>query len=306
MSEKAIKAFGEKALAATGLPDLRTDVQIERYLREQANTVVPALGAARDKINQLSQELGLSEGEELISLSRPPTGNATSAASGYGPVDQFGYKVRLHAVRGYPSREGTVVFDVSPTLSESRSVEYAGVTPVHMPGSIQVYKKTNSRTFSLTAKLISRNQEQATTNMRYLQLLRGWTMPYFGLRSQFDGPTPPNARGGIPPTIDNNDRSSMLGAPPDVLYLFAYSSSMGADADRSGSGGRVNLKKLPVVITSLNITYPEDVDYIPVKETGEPFPVRMEVSVELTETHSPRGYEDFSLSMFKQGLLTQF
>lgn len=302
------KAFFPRTQSHLGLrlPDLNIAAQADQFVREQANIMAPAQGITHNGVNQLSQGLSLSEGEELVSLSRPPTGNTTATASGYGPVDQFGYKVRLHAVRGYPSREGTVVFDVSPTLSESRSVEYAGVTPVHMPGSIQVYKKTNSRTFSLVAKLISRNQEQATTNMRYLQLLRGWTMPYFGLRSQFDGPTPPNARGGIPPTIDSNDRTSMLGAPPDVLYLFAYSSSMGADADRSGTGGRVNLKKLPVVITSLNITYPEDVDYIPVKDTGEPFPVRMEVSIELAETHSPRGYEDFSLSMFKQGLLTQF
>jgi len=302
------KAFFPRTQSHLGLriPDLNIAAQADQFVREQANTMAPAQGITRNRVNQLSQGLSLSEGEELASLSQPPTGNTTAAASGYGPVDQFGYKVRLHAVRGYPSREGTVVFDASPTLSESRSVEYAGVTPVHMPGSIQVYKKTNSRTFSLVAKLISRNQEQATTSMRYLQLLRGWTMPYFGLRSQFDGPTPPNARGGIPPTIDSNDRTSMLGAPPDVLYLFAYSSSMGADADRSGTGGRVNLKKLPVVITSLNITYPEDVDYIPVKDTGEPFPVRMEVSIELAETHSPRGYEDFSLSMFKQGLLAQF
>lgn len=101
-----------------------------------------------------------------------------------------------------------------------------------------------------------------------------------------------------------SDANSMLGAPPDVLYLFAYSSSTGANAGRST--GLVNIKKIPVVLTSVSITYPEDVDYIPVNGTNEPFPVRMDVSLELAEAHSPTDYEKFSLSMFKQGNLVQF
>jgi hypothetical protein len=217
---------------------------------------------------------------------------------------QFGYKVRLLAVRNFPQE--FVVFEVTPSFSESRSVEYSSVSPIHMPGSIQVYKKTNSRTFSLTAHLISRTVKQATDNIIYLQRLRGWTMPYFGSRSATDGDTPSlDATALAISTI--TDTGSMLGAPPDVLYLYAYSSSSGSGADRLGAGeGRVNIKKLPVVITQLGITYPEDVDYLPVQISGEPFPVKMDVTIELTETHSPVQYENFSLSMFKQGKLVQF
>lgn len=215
--------------------------------------------------------------------------------------NRFGYKVRLIAVRKFP--EEYVIFEVTPSFSESRTIEYASVSPVHMPGSIQVYKKTNSRTFSLTAHFVSRTVKQATDNIEYLQRLRGWSMPYFGARSAYDGDTQPldSTEAAI---SQATSEGSMLGAPPDVLYLYAYSSSQGSGADRSD--GRVNIKKLPVVMTSLNITYPEDVDYLPVSVSSEPFPTKMDVTIELVETHSPNAYENFSLSMFKQGKLVQF
>ncbi len=202
---------------------------------------------------------------------------------------KFGYKVRLFAVRDFPSGE-RVVFDVSPTLSESRTVEYNQVAPVHMPGSIQIYKRTGSRTFSLGAKLISRNTSQATNNIQILQLLRGWCMPYFGIADR-------GSEGQL-----GSDATSMLGAPPDVLYLFAYSAGTGGD-DRTGDP--VNLKKVPVVITNLSFDYPEDVDYI-ATASGEPFPVKMDVKLDLLETHSPASYEEFSLMDFKLGKLAQF
>lgn len=225
---------------------------------------------------------------------------------------QLGYKVRLFAVRNFPS--SYVVFEASPTVSESRSVEYAQVAPVHMPGSIQVYKRTGSRTFGVRAKLISRNTAQATKNMEYLQRLRGWTMPYFGVRdyaleeasTAFAKQDEAKGISNSTPGVPVSDSGSMLGAPPDVLYFYAYSSSVNAGSDRSGTDGRVNLKKIPVVLTNLSIDYPDDVDYIPVEGTGEPFPVKMEISIELLETHAPADYENFSLSAFKQGNLVQF
>lgn len=93
----------------------------------------------------------------------------------------------------------------------------------------------------------------------------------------------------------------LLGAPPEVLYLYAYSNNRS-----SRDKGWVNINKIPVVLTSLQITYPEDVDYIPSSLNQEPFPVRIDVSVSLTETHSPLEYENFSLKDFKLGKLNHF
>lgn len=93
-----------------------------------------------------------------------------------------------------------------------------------------------------------------------------------------------------------------LGAPPEVLYLTAYSDSV----NTSGSLNKVsNITRVPVVITNLTITYPNDVDYIPTT-SGEPFPIIMSISLSLVETHSPKEYELFDLFKYRKGLLPGF
>lgn len=268
--------------------------------------VVKAVSDAASKIGFNLNESSLDTGNLMGAISRQtnvdPSSKKTVAPNIAEDSGVNGYAVRLIAARNFPSEN--VIFRVTPTFSESRSVEYSQVAPVHLPGSIQVYRRTGSRTFSIGAKFISRNRAQATENMEFLQLLRGWTMPYFGERDyKSGGGTEQVAANGM--TAVSGDNNSMLGAPPDVLYLYAYSSTVGDSGDRIGNG-RVNIKKLPVVISNLNITYPDDVDYIPVEGTNEPFPVKMDVAIELIETHSPIGYEQFSLSMFKKGELVQF
>lgn len=106
--------------------------------------------------------------------------------------------------------------------------------------------------------------------------------------------------------------TELLGAPPDVLYLYAYSSSRN-DGNASGRPSiyGVNINRIPVVMTSLNITYPDDVDYIPTYSNddpsiSEPFPIRIDVDITLAETHSPREYEKFDLIKYKRGVLVNF
>lgn len=247
------------------------------------------------------------------------------------------FKVRLIPItaltRGQdPSaiRASQVAFDVTPTFSETRSAEYSPVTPVHMPGSIQMYKHTNSRTFEIGATLISRNVDDAMENMRKLQVLRSWLLPYFGSSSTLTDSNR-NFRSARNTSGDQSlsaeDKAlqqqrrieqegvQLLGAPPDVLYLYAYST--GKNDERQGFGGnftRVNINRVPVVMTNLSITYPDDVDYIPVYEMAnggptvytEPFPRKMQVNVSVVETHSPREYENFNLANFKSGTLVNF
>jgi hypothetical protein len=244
-----------------------------------------------------------------------------------------GYKVRLVSVASFYDAATTssleqVIFKVTPQLSESRRVEYTPVTPIHMPGSIQIYKNTLSREFSLTAKLISRSSEEATQNMESMQLLRGWCMPYFGQSSTLteeqrlyrtDQAT---ARANQTDTRESqitpaNTRAArgveLLGAPPDVLYLYAYASTeqRTPTSDRATYSGQraINIHKVPVVITSLDFSFPDDVDYIPSLEINgisSPFPTRMEVRLSLAETHSPSEYQRFNLADFKTGRLVNF
>lgn len=242
------------------------------------------------------------------------------------------YKVRLIPIAsltygGDPAsiRTSQVAFDVTPTFSETRSAEYTPVTPVHMPGAIQVYKHTNSRQFEITARLVSRNVQDALKNMANLQKLRGWLMPYFGATDTRSASRDNASRARAdqdqrPQTAAESDSTSrqriktegiqLLGAPPDVLYLYAYSTGMN---DMRGGGPVVNINRVPVVMTNLGITYPDDVDYIPVYNPDdaptsytEPFPKKMDVTLSLVETHSPREYEKFDLMAYKLGNLVNF
>ena len=239
----------------------------------------------------------------------------------------YNHRVRLVSVRDELRK---VEFKVAPTFTEGRSVEYTPVTPIHMPGSIQVYKNTASRTFSIGATLVARNVNEASENMFLLQRLRSWTLPHFGRsaklsRDEEDARKRLDAAAAIERTGElNGDEQAqknidlvnqgvqLLGAPPMVLYLYAYSSSAN---DKRGAGSflRVNINRVPVVITNLSIAYPNDVDYLPagdgisdINEESESIPTKMEVTVECVETHSPREYERFSLKDFYNGKLVSF
>jgi hypothetical protein len=91
--------------------------------------------------------------------------------------------------------------------------------------------------------------------------------------------------------------TSSLGAPPEVLYLYGYSADGTSPTD-----GPQNLRRIPVVITSLGFDYPNDVDYIPTLD-GVPFPTVMTISIELKETKSPYEIEQFSLADYRLGKL---
>lgn len=230
-----------------------------------------------------------------------------------GPTQQHPFSVRL-----VDSRGSRVVFDVTPDLSESRVVNYAAQEPVHLPGTIQVFKNSASRTFQISgAKLLSRTAKEAERTISRLHRLRSWGTPRFGQASTTlnrDERTAQIHRDQDPERYtwmrDNNVQqppqtaardwftgSEQLGAPPEVLYLTAYS--------RDGLAVPQHIHRIPTVLTNLTIPYPSDVDYINTT-AGVPVPAVMSIDISLTETHSPSQYEQFSLYNFKQGNLAGF
>lgn len=175
---------------------------------------------------------------------------------------------RVKLVSTIDSRD-FVEFLVSPTIDESRSASYDQLNPIHHPGAMQVYRSSAARIFNINGKLIARNKEEATRNIKYMNLIRSWVMPYYGTGTAKSSP-------------------KMLGAPPDVLRLTAY--------------GAKNIHNIPVVVNSYNWTYPDQVDYVPA-EGGVPCPVMMDVSIAMTETYSPVEFGKFDLIKFKNGIL---
>ena len=101
------------------------------------------------------------------------------------------YKVRLDAYNQGRSSGAvqSVVFDVMPTISQSHQVEYQAFDPVHSPASYYVYRGTKAVTYELGCKFISRTTQEATNNLGYLNILRGWTRGYFGFGTSNSGNT---------------------------------------------------------------------------------------------------------------------
>jgi hypothetical protein len=234
------------------------------------------------------------------------------------------FKVSLRSTTG----KFLVVFDVTPTVAESRTSQYDKLTVTHMPGSMLVYKNTESRTFTLSdAKLISRTPAEARKNMVRLNILRAWQMPYFGTDSKTTNALAAQIASGNP-NIDkytipegasqtlgkqlSNAKMSFLnflGAPPDVLFLSAYA---GRDTSGAYEG---NINDVTVVMTSFEFSYPADVDYIPVSGIGgqsddmlqgSPFPTIISLSMQLTEIHSPNELSKFSIDDYRKGSLPRF
>jgi hypothetical protein len=235
-------------------------------------------------------------------------------------TDENPYKVRL--VSAGQGRQ-TVSFDASPTVSENRNVNYASLDPLHAPGQIQVYKNTSSRNFQVSdIRILSRTVEEADRNLKKLWILRSWCMPRFGNSStldeaqrfsrearqdgfefsKFDKPSDEAAYFG----------TELLGAPPPILYLSAYSRNVGKVTSHNKQGNTTNvwrqvqhINSVPVVIQQLTIPYPNDVDYI-TASNGTPMPIIMNIDIALMETHSPNAYEAFNLDAYRQGILQGF
>lgn len=174
------------------------------------------------------------------------------------------------SLKSLANSEDVVLFKVTPVIDESRQANYDRMSPVHHPGTLQIYKNTESRPFTVSTKLISRTSEEATINLRYINLIRSWVVPYYG-------------QGTAQSTKDK------LGAPPDILVFSAY--------------GEKNIKEIPVVLASYHWVYPDSIDYIPTND-GEPFPIIMEISLSLLESYSPEEYTSFDITKYKNGDMT--
>ena len=140
------------------------------------------------------------------------------------PPDDTSHMVSLTDQDGY-----TILFKVMPEIAENRSAEYEAVQPPQFPGAFMKYKGTSPTTWTLNVTLISRTTEEATENLRHINRIRSWTMPFFGENTAKDFPT-------------------RKGAPPMVLRL---------------RGLRGLIGDVPVVLTSPSWNWPKDVDYLP-------------------------------------------
>ena len=181
-------------------------------------------------------------------------------------------KVTLTQEPAYADVKNQVVLDVMPTISESKSATYQPFNPNQHPGEILKYTGSQSRSWSIEAKLISRDISEADDNLDTVNLIRSWVLPFYG-----EG------------TAEDSNTREYLGAPPPIITLSAYGPQM--------------IGPVKCVVENYHVTWPNDVDYIPTS-SGAPFPVIVTVSISLKESWSPAEYSSFDLLSYRFGSMT--
>lgn len=198
--------------------------------------------------------------------------NSVNAENAGLPEGKYN-KIRLVSTAvasGNTTNTGTeqVAFNLSPEISESKQVIYAEIGDIRQAASILIYGGSPSRKWSINAKFLSRTTEEADATWYSVQLMRSWTNP------------------------DSNYKYGIDSGTPRVLRLYGY--------------GRT-WKGIPVVLTSINIDYPTDIDYIQTS-FGSNVPIIHSVSLQLTEARKPDDLlnDSFNLEKFKLGVLPEW
>jgi len=228
-------------------------------VNSDVSTALPAAAAdsaatARQKLEEISDIINASTGRQVKTNVTANLSNKTAE-----------FKARLVS-KANPS--DFVTFLVSPVIDEARQANYEHLSPVHHPGTIQVYKNTESRTFNLTGKFVARTPLEASQNLKWMNIIRSWVMPYYG-------------KGTAVSTLKDK-----LGAPPDILIFDAY--------------GPLNINSLPVVLQNYHWIYPDNVDYIPSTD-GVPCPTIIDVTLSLIEAFAPEEFTGFDITKYKSG-----
>ena len=219
----------------------------------------------------------------------------------------------------------SVTFFLTPEISESRSVTYVEISDILMPASILIYMGSPSRQFTLNAKFLARSKAEADIAFRNKSLLESWCVTGKNLGTDnlaniaakagnqqaiANGKdiTAPNDPTQAAPTQSAGPTNPPTKTAPATPQSFSSSMNIFAQSPPplalEGYGGQ--FRKIPVVINSLNITYPADVDYIQTSN-GQMVPILQDIAIGLKEAREISGFKGaisgFSLSAFKAGTL---
>jgi len=131
-----------------------------------------------------------------------------------------------------------VIFEVTPgSLTESRTANYDPWSLVHLPTDLYAYRNTSSRTWAISAMIVSRTPQEAEANSKILNTVRSWVLPDF-------------ARTGAPPEILTFSAYDDPNIDHVTCILQSYSWNYPADVDYV----YLTKHKMPIISTlSLNL-----------------------------------------------------
>ncbi len=125
-----------------------------------------------------------------------------------------------------------MVWNYTPTIRETRQVNYESQQPVHTNSGYNNYRNTNNTTLSVQGEFFAGTGAEAMYLLACITFLRSVTLMDFGRQAE----------------KYHNPDFGVLGAPPPILLFSAY--------------GRYMYNDIPVVVKSVSFDFAEDVDMI--------------------------------------------
>jgi hypothetical protein len=235
-------------------------------------------GQVTSNYNNASPDQLSNEASNSASNIAGPTINQVQTASLLPQTNENNtnvYKLTISAKPNGQVSYNSITFDAMPSIQETQSATYREFSPLQHPGEILKYHSTDGRQWTISVKLFSRTMQEAAFNMQRINVIRSWVMPFYGQG-----------------TATNKRTKQYLGAPPPILTMTAY--------------GEGVIGPVKCVLGSFNWTWDENVDWIATSSdgTGQPFPVIIDISMQLKETWSPTEFSNFDLTSYRLGTLT--
>lgn len=165
-----------------------------------------------------------------------------------------------------------VIFPYTPDISFETSVNYSTMDVTHANQDFYFYNHTPATKINITGTFTAQNKRDAEYMFAVYHFFRAITKMRFGS----DG------NGGL---------DERRGAPPPMLLLSGY--------------GELMMNDLPVIVTSFNMPFPSDVDYVEVEISGIKVwvPSVTTLSVSLVVQNTPKKLREFNWDDFANGKL---
>ncbi len=207
-----------------------------------------------------------------------------------------------------------IEFDVTPDITESGSATYSDISDIRAAASIMLYKGSPSRTFTIGAKLVARNAQEAAKVQAQIHILKSWRMP-----ESYTG----GFNAGTPTLLYLQGYGKMFKDIPTVMTDLSIEFSSEFDAISAGSSaigfnesssrvvteqhnelrGGHGAERIDTVTTQRTVT----TEWIRPETLNSFVPIIVPVSITLREAHSSdsnlEGLKHFDILRYRTGTL---
>lgn len=239
--------------------------------RTLANNSPTAINTVQDQSDAagIASALGLSTNQisvgNVVSSDNITSGLGSSISGIFGDLTNItGGAVSGPTIMEPLAQTDGLVFPYTPVIDFTQSIDYASYDPVHSNQELMSYVRTKAPVIGVSGKFTIQNTQEAQYALAAIHFCRTVSKMAFG-------------------------QSSNPGTPPPVLLFSAY--------------GDYVFNDLNVILTSFNMSYPEDIDYIQIPNSNSYLPSVFSISLSLTVQNTPAKLRSFSLDEFRSGSL---